>query len=237
MKKTIEIKLIGVLNPFCEKPKILPVLRIAVLGLFMAGCTTSLNRFQPFSGYVGQEVTIKRPCVLEEYIANNGGTLATFWENDQPTDLVYDDRMLAKPAKTVVNDYGQELKLYPASDYKKRIYLLNEFETSSGGNRKNYGGPFRVHQVPVGTKILIENVTNFNGIDSISKSAQGRIAIPSSLSEVHFTYRFMYGPSAHGTMSDYIARAPWEDESLPGEWFVGWTGKEYDRGKKPVADF
>jgi len=210
--------------------KKLPILRIAVLVVFLAGCTTSLNRFKPFSGYVGQDVTLKRSCVLEEYIANHEGTLYSFWENDQPTDLVYDDRMWTKPAKTVVNGYQQGQKLYPASDYHKRIYCLRESEIWAGDNRKNYGGPYRVHQLPAGTKIFIEEATNFNEIDSISKSAQGRITIPGTLNEVHFTYGFHYGPSAHGTMSDYIARAPWEDESLPEEWFVGSTGKEY--GKK-----
>jgi len=93
------------------------ILKIAVLVLFLSGCTTVLNRFQPFSDYVGHEVTLKRPCVLEEYIANNKGTLYSFWEDDQPADLVYDDRLWVKPAKKVVNEYRQEQKLYPVSDY------------------------------------------------------------------------------------------------------------------------
>jgi hypothetical protein len=208
------------------------ILRIVVLVLFLPGCATSLNRFKPFSGYVGQEVALKRSCVLEEYIANNSGTLYAFWENDQPTDLVYDDRMWAKPAKTVVNDYRQEQELYPASDYNKRIYCLRESELWTGVNRRNYGGPYRVHQVPAGTKIFIENVINFNGIDSISKSAKGHMAIPGTSTEVNFTYDFSDGASAHGTMSDYIARAPWEDESAPEEVFVGWTGAENNSKSK-----
>lgn len=205
------------------------ILKVVLLVFFLSGCTTALNRFKPFSDYVSREGVLRRSCVLEEYIANNSGALYTFWEHDRPTELVYDDRMWVKPAKTVLNDYQQERTLYPSSDYTKRVYFLRESELWTGVNRRNYGGAYRVHQLPAGTKIFIENVNNFDGIDSISKSAQGRITIPGSLIEVNFKYEFQYGPSAHGTMSDYIARAPWEDESGPEEWFVGATGKEYGR--------
>lgn len=211
--------------------KTFSIRRLAVLVVLLSGCTTVLNRFQPFADYVGQEITLKRPCVLEEYIANNEGILYTFWENDQPTDFVYDDRMWTKPAKTAVNDYRQERNLYPAADYPKRIYYLSESAIFAEMHCPSCGGPYRVHPLPVGTKIFIEKVTNFNGIDAISKSAHGRITIPDALTEVNFIYHFHYGPSARGTLSDYIARAPWENESAPDEWFVGWTGTEYGKNK------
>lgn len=200
--------------------------------LILSGCTTVLNRYKPFSDYVGKEVALARPCILEEYVTTNGGTqLYTYWEGDQPTELVYDDRMFTRPARIIVNDYKQEQKLYPASDYPKHIYCLRESVLCTGVNRKNYGGPHRIIDLPAGYNITIDKAYMFNGIDAISHGVAGHIALPDGRGTVKFVYTFRDGASSHGTMNDYISRPPWEGDPAPAEVYVGWNGKEY--GKKP----
>jgi uncharacterized protein YceK len=205
---------------------------LACAMLILSGCTTVLNRYKPFSDYVGKEVALARPCILEEYVTTNGGTqLYTYWEGDQPTELVYADRMFTRPARIIVNDYKQEQKLYPASDYPKRIFFLRESVLCTGVNRKNYGGPHRIIDLPAGYNITIDKGVYVQWhrrhfarscraycASRWQRNGEVRLYVPRRSQLARHDER-LYQPSALG------------GDPAPAEVYVGWNGKEY--GKKP----
>ena len=205
---------------------------LSCIFMISAGCTTLQNNRLPFSAFANKELALQRPCVLYEYAASRpfmGGQLRTYWQDGAPTELAYDDRMFARPAKTVRDEYGNEASLYPVSDYHNRVYELWEFDDS--GQRTSYEEfckPYRFYELPPGTRVFISRVYTYNGIDSINHMADGFVTIPGTSRRVKFTYTFASPPGPrHGTLSEYIGRAPWEDESVPAKRFVGANGKMY----------
>ncbi len=200
---------------------------LILISLSLVGCSTIQNKRLPFSTFAGKEVTLLRPCVLTEYITGMSSVLSTYWEQGQPTELVFDDRLFTKPARVIPAQFG-ESKLYPASDYHKRVYSLREkSDPVDMAFLEQYGGPYREYAIPAGERVFITKAYTYNAIDSVSQQAAGKVTKPGTDKKVTFTYAFKNFPESRGTLQEYIGRAPWEDESVPEKRFVGWNGKMY----------
>lgn len=199
---------------------------VVLLALGLAGCTTVQNRRKPFVSYVGRDLTLVRPCVLREYVTSWGEPLDSYWENGRATELVLDDRLFTPAAQVVPGiTPGYDWKLYPAADYFGRAYYLIEPGEGTFVDSDGRRGPYRIHDLPAGTKVVIRRVTT-NNFCVCEHSAEGEVTLPATGRRVKFGHH-LATESTSGTLNDVLLRAPWEDASVPARRYIGCNGKDY----------
>ena len=162
---------------------------------------------------------MQRDSFLAEYPAGREGQLNVLWEDGKMTDLVFDSRFMAKPAREV-KAWGFERPLYPLKDYPKRLYTLSvSNDLKSPISDRMESGPVEIAALPKGTKVKITRSYTNNSIDWVCHQSEGTLVHPLTGKEVTFGYEL--------GCRDTIGRAPWEDESVEEKRFVGFNGKSY----------
>ncbi len=134
----------------------------------LTGCVSVPKPPAQLTQFDGREVSLKKPCYLEERVLNKFNTeVKTLWENGQPTGLVVDEGYAGKPVKTLKDSAGYSY-FFPATNYPHRRYTLTDdvkpIEWLKAGINFTGGpegwrlGPHRVFFLPAGTKIFITKV-------------------------------------------------------------------------------
>lgn len=206
-----------------------------------AGCTYhyDVSRLKPFSMYSGHEVTLVRPACLTEVWREPGGGLLLFNLNPDQTysgQFMFEKRRT--PADTVVKNAGyggQPMYLTPAGlikDYERVYWLWDKNMDKCGLTFVSYWGEkaigtntARFWTIPAGSKLFIDQVNvDGNTFAGSYTCAKGRLYLNDYHKEITFHYSWAAGFN--------LPRAPWEDETIPEQRYIGPKGNEYSNAKQ-----
>jgi len=194
-------------------------------------CTRDISRVQPFAPYVGQTLKLKRPAELHEFVEGKQGNhyLNRHHEDGTISEYLRAPHTVRNPDSVYTTTSGRAVGLVHITNALNASQLRYYMKNSDPRWRWI---PVRMHDdtnvwfitrhfwiLKPGHVLSVSNVTRVLGDGTVDFYANGEVQHPETGKMVPLRYRW-------GSF-DAIDRAPWEDESVPTNRYVGMDGKQY----------
>jgi len=216
--------------------KLNPTPILLSLCLSVAGCSFhyDVSKLKPFSEYSGRDVVLQRPaCLVEEWLDPKGQTLL-FHLNEKMAHSGYfmfdsrrtkSDKVLERAGYGGSHVYLTPIETIP--DHARRYTMWGQ-QKECGWNFLIYKGEAafgtytaKFWTLPAGTSYAIDTVNvDGNPFAGPFTTVVGRLTLPGTQEEVTVSYNWAAGFNLH--------RAPWEDENIPDQRYIGYKGNEYN---------